>query len=134
MTMASAWRLACFVAVRRTSPLARAVASLALVALLVGGVGAAARLAAQQQFTLSVGGHDEYPNRDIGTHIELYAQGIRIAAEDLPDTTDASNVETYHLRRGEYTLLAFQTSGGIITGLGVPTRVRLDHDQQIIPN
>jgi len=67
--MAAAWRLACFVAVRRTSPLTRAMASLALVALLAGGVGAAAMLAAQQQFTLSVGGHDEYPNRDIGTHI-----------------------------------------------------------------
>jgi hypothetical protein len=131
MTMASAWRLACFVAVRRTSPLASAVASLALVALLVGG--AAATLAAQQQFTLTVRGHDENPNRDIGTHIELYAQETEIAAVDLPDATDALNVQTYRLRRGEYTLLAFQMNGDVVSGLGEPTKVYLDHDQQIIP-
>jgi hypothetical protein len=132
--MASAWRLACFVAVRRTSPLTRAGISIALVALLAGGVGVAATRTAQQQFSLSLWGHDEYPHRAIGTHVELYAQGHEIAEEDLPDATDASNVETYRLARGEYTLLAFQMSDDVVSGRGVPTTVHLNHDLMIVPD
>ena len=66
--MESAWRLACFVVMRRTSTRARAVTSVALVAMLAGGIGMTATRVAQQQFNLSVWGHDDYPKRDIGTH------------------------------------------------------------------
>lgn len=79
------------------------------IALLGSGVGTAARLVPPQQFTLTVWADDDYPRGDSGTHAELYAQG----------------------REG--TLPAFQTSGGVIVGRGVPTTVYLNHDRQVLP-
>jgi hypothetical protein len=129
------WRLLLFVTRRRMS---RHIATAAiLIVLLALGAGASgAHLASQQQFTLTLVGLDQYSGYDVGTHVELYRQGRVIAEADLPDSSDASNRETYRLRRGEYTLLAFQTRAAFISrraGDGVWTNVHLDRDLSIVP-
>jgi hypothetical protein len=92
--------------------------------------------ASQQQFTLTLVGQSQYPGYDIGTHVELYGQGRVIAEADLPDSSDASNRETYRLRRGNYTLLAFQTRDAFVSrraGDGVWVNVHLDRNLSIVP-